>query len=457
MDDPGAAMNALRGLVLVAAVVAINVGVSGHDRQVDLSAQRRFSLAPETRALARSVRSPLRVTAFLNTSGAPARDARFLLSRFHEINRHITVSVIDPDANPSAARRYGIGTYSTVVLTSRGRRVDVASAEELDVATGILRLLRGQTRTVCLLTGHGEPSLDDTTPDGLSSIADLLRHNAYEAQSLDLTVGEDARVPDSCSAVLVIGPHDTLLPRETDALVAYAKAAGRLGVLASPLSNADPNPLISPWGLAFAGGLVLDPARSQGLDLSNLVVEDLPSASPVVEGVVRLQFPAAGGLLSERQEREGLTVARLAITSDRSWVETTPDQEISFTAGKDLPGPVLVAAAADDSRVEATGPRSSSGSVVRTRLFVTGSDTWADNRFLDKLGNRRLLVNALAWLTQTDQVVAAVSRPSTSRPLPLTAERQARILFVTVGVVPGVVVAGGLAPWLVARRRSRRR
>jgi ABC-type uncharacterized transport system involved in gliding motility auxiliary subunit len=94
---------------------------------------------------------------------------------------------------------------------------------------------------------------------------------------------------------------------------------------------------------------------------------------------------------------------------------------------------------------------------VRTRLFVTGSDTWVDNRFLDKLGNRRLLVNALAWLTQTDQVVAAVSRPSTSRPLPLTAERQARILFVTVAVVPGLVVAGGAVPWLIVRRRSRRR
>jgi hypothetical protein len=406
--------------------------------------------------LVRTVHSPLRVTAFLNTSGAAARDARFLLSRFHEINHRITVAVIDPDANPSAARRYGIGKYSTVVLTSRGRRVDVASAEELDVATGILRLVRGKTRTVCLLTGHGEPSLDDTAPDGLSSVADLLRHNAYDARALDLTVGEDARVPEACDAVLVIGPHDALLPRETDALVAYARAAGRMGVLASPLSNADPNPLISPWGMAFAGGLVLDPARSQGLDLSNLVVEDLPSASSVVDGVARLQFPAAGGLLSERKPREGLTISRLALTSDRSWVETTPDQDIRFDAGKDLPGPVLVVAAADDSHVEANGPRSSSGTVVRTRLLVTGSDTWLDNRFLDKLGNRRLLVNALAWLTQTDQVVAAVSRPSTSRPLPLTAERQARILFVTVGVVPGVVIAGGAAPWLLARRRSRR-
>jgi ABC-type uncharacterized transport system involved in gliding motility auxiliary subunit len=322
------------------------------------------------------------------------------------------------------------------------------------VATGILRLIRGDRRTVCMLTGHGEPELDDTTPDGLSEAADLLRHNAYEVEPLDLTVGEEARVPDSCSAVLVIGPRDALARRETDALVAFARGAGRLGVLASPLSNADPNPLLSPWGLAYAGGLVLDPARSQGLDLSNVIVEDIPTASPVVDGVTRLQFPATGGLLSERREREGLTVARLGVTSDRSWVETTPDDEISFTEGKDIPGPILVAAAADDSQVEATGPRAA-GRVVRTRLFATGSDTWVDNRFIDKLSNRRLFVNALAWLTQTDQVVAAVSRPNDSRPLPLTAERQSRILVVTVGLVPGLIVAVALGPWWWARRRSR--
>jgi ABC-type uncharacterized transport system involved in gliding motility auxiliary subunit len=76
-----------------------------------------------------------------------------------------------------------------------------------------------------------------------------------------------------------------------------------------------------------------------------------------------------------------------------------------------------------------------------------------DNRFIDTLSNRRLFVNALAWLTQTDQIVAAVSRPNTSRPLPLTAERQARVLFVTVGVVPLLIIVAGATPWLIARAR----
>ena len=69
------------------------------------------------------------------------------------------------------------------------RRVEAPNAEELEISTGILRLLRGRTRTLCVLTGHGEPALDDTSPEGLSEAASFFRHNAYRLELLDLTVG----------------------------------------------------------------------------------------------------------------------------------------------------------------------------------------------------------------------------------------------------------------------------
>ena len=47
------------------------------------------------------------------------------------------------------------------------------------------------------------------------------------------------------------------------------KADGRLMVLATPTSRADPNPLIASWGMRFTGGLVIDPARSENLDFAN--------------------------------------------------------------------------------------------------------------------------------------------------------------------------------------------
>jgi len=445
------------GLVLVAGVVGGNVVAYGHNAQADLSAAHRFSLAPQTKGVLDHVTASLEVTAFLNKAGATARDARFLLARYHELNRHISFSVVDPDADPTAARRYGISKYSTVVLTYKGRRVEAPSVTELDISTAILRLVRGGTKAVCVLTGHGEPALDDQSGAGLSKVGDVFRHNAYDIRTLDLTVGQ-ATVPADCTAVFDFGPRDRLGPQEVEAMNAYAKAAGRVMLVTSSLTNADPNPLIEPWGVHFLGGLVIDPKRSEGGDPTNVVVEDLPSASPVDDGVTRLQFPASAGLAPAREPREGLTVERLALTSDGSWVESNPDNEMEFDHN-DIPGPVVVATASDDSHVEASGEQRVPGGgahVVRTRVLITASDSWLTNDFLDRLGNRRFFVNGLAWLTQDEQLIATTAQVSTDRSLPLTAERQARILAITVGLVPGAIVGAGLLAHFGLRRRRRR-
>jgi len=452
----------VRGLaamvVAIGVVVAANVAAYGHDTQVDLSVAHRFTLSPETRALIRAVHAPLRIRAFLASHGGAADDARFLLSRYTELNSRIRFSVVDPDAHPGEARRFGITRYASVVLTYRGRRVDAPDAEELEISTAILRLLRGHVRPVCVLTGHGEPALDDTAPDGLSAVADLLRHNAYEPQDLDLSTS--SIVPKDCAAVIVAGPTDPLLPAEVQAIDAYTKADGRLMVLATPTSRADPNPLIASWGMRFTGGLVIDPARSENLDFANVIVERFPSASPVDAGVSRLQLPAGGGLfVAVPPDRPGLSVARLALASGRSFVETRPDTEIDFD-GLDIPGPVLVAAAADDSRVVAgeTGvPGRSGARIERTRVVVAGDVAFVTNRFLDHLSNARFLLNGVNWLTEEEQLLATTSRPSADRPLPFTGERQARVLAVTVGAVPGAIVAVGVLPTVVRRVRRRRR
>jgi len=243
------------------------------------------------------------------------------------------------------------------------------------------------------------------------------------------------------------------------AINAYAKAAGRVMLVTSSLTNANPNPLTEPWGVHFLGGLVVDPKRSEGGDPTNVVIESLPSASPVDDGVTRLQFPASAGVAVSNDLREGLTVERLAVTSDGSWLESNPDNEMQFDAG-DLPGPVVVATASDDSHVETSGEQRVPGGgarVVRTRVLITASDTWLTNDFLDRLSNRRFFVNGLGWLTQDEQLIATTAQVSTDRSLPLTTERQARILVLTVGLVPGLIIGAGLVAHFTWRRRRRRR
>ena len=99
-------------------LVVANMAASTQHGQLDLSGARRFSLSRESQTLAGAVRSPMRITAFLNAEGPAARDARFLMSRYHEINHRITTRVVDPDENPGEAKRFRIGSYASVVVES---------------------------------------------------------------------------------------------------------------------------------------------------------------------------------------------------------------------------------------------------------------------------------------------------------------------------------------------------
>jgi ABC-type uncharacterized transport system involved in gliding motility auxiliary subunit len=455
------ALRRRRGVLAAAAVLALvvagNVAAYAHDPELDLSAGHRYTLSKETVALVREVHHPLHVIAFVAGGGLEARRAGYLLARYHELNRAITYSVVDPEADPGEARRYGITAYSTVVLTYEGRRVDAPLPDEEDISTAILRLLRGGVRDVCVMTGEGEPSLSDRGPDGLSGVAALLRHNAFRPVPLDLAVG-DPSVPSRCAAVLDLGPEEPFLPATVQALLAYLRGGGRMMLLVSSLSGADPNPILEPYGMHFLGGLVLDPARSEGVDWSDVIVQKFPSVNPVDQGVSSMQLPAPSGLLVTEPQKGGLTVSTLAVTSHRSYLDPHPDRNgVAFGPG-DIPGPITVAAAADESELlptgehripEVTGPR-----IQRTRLVVVGCDTFMTNGFLDHLGNRRFLVNAVDWLTEQNQLVVATSPPVQNRPLPLTPALQAEILGLTVGAVPACMI-GTAVVWRWADRIRR--
>src|SRR4051794_17301149 len=214
---------ALVATAAVAVAVIVNMVAYQSHAEADLSAGGRFHLSADARALIKSVHAPMQFTVFVNATGGTARDARFLLARFRDLNRQIGYRVVDPDEDPATAKRMGVTGYGTTVVEYQGRRADAPSAAEGDLATSMLRVLRGRTLTVCALTGHGEAALDDDSADGLSSFGHLLQQNAYDTRLLDLVA--QSKVPDDCAAVVIAGVRTPLLPAEADALVAYERAA----------------------------------------------------------------------------------------------------------------------------------------------------------------------------------------------------------------------------------------
>jgi ABC-2 type transport system permease protein len=447
----GAAM-AARIVALIAVVVAMNVVVARSSAQVDLSADRRFTLAADTRDVVRSVAAPMKITAFLYERGGDARDARFLLERYHELNDRIDYDVIDPDERPGEARRYGISGYSTVVVEYQGRRVDAPEVSELQLSSAILRAVRGTTRTACALTGHGEQRFDDDGKSGLSSLRDLLTDNGYTIAPVDLTGG--GAVPASCQVVLELGPTVPLRDAEVAAVRTYAANAGRLLVFGDTQldSDADLNPLVEPWGISISNAVLLDPDRSVQGDPFGIVVQDFPTTNPIVRGVPSIQLTLATGLLGQSDEANGLTVSTLAQTSKAGFL----DADGNFSpSSPDIGGPIPVAVAADASKVESSGETRVGGDgarIVRTRVVAVGNSHFVENEFLGSLGNRRFVVNAMGWLAEDEQLLTVSTAPPQPRELPWTAERQRTVVAVAVIGVPSAVVALGVVVLVVGRR-----
>jgi ABC-type uncharacterized transport system involved in gliding motility auxiliary subunit len=301
--------------------------------------------------------------------------------------------------------------------------------------------VRGKVPTTCFVTGHGEPSIDDDGPDGFVSFATLARRNGFVPKARNIAVDG----LDGCDLVVLAGPRVPLAPTEVTALRHVLDADGKVMVLTDSFSNADVNPVLQGWGIAFLGGVLLDRASNLGNDPSTPVVTDFPSANQVVDGVPSLLAPAPGGLaVPQAQPRAGLTVSVLARSSGDSVLAADPEDP----AKGGIAGPVALAAAADLSRVAGDPPV-----VHRTRLLVVADVALAGNTSIQALGNAKLLANGLSWLARDEVLLTVGTSPPGVHPLTTDVGRRREAFVLTVLVVPlGVLLVGSQAVW---RRRRR--
>jgi ABC-2 type transport system permease protein len=427
----------LTALVAAALVALVAVWGSGTHALADLTAQETLTLSDVTIDVLAAVEDDVDVTAFIGRDDPGRVDAITLLDRYERRSRHVDVDVVDPDQRAGEAERFGIDPVLGGVVVRRGEDVELAAAAtEQDVTSAIARLVRGRTPLICLTTGHGEVPLDPET----------LELAGYAVDRVDLLV--DPVIPEGCEVVAVAAPASDLDGRASRALREWVDADGKLLALLDPVSTVDLGAVLAPYGLGIASGLVFegDPASVVNEDEAAPIVRRYSSAHPVVRGLPPTYFPGVQEVTVDDDVRApGLTVNRLADTSEVSYLETTPLAP-AFDPGVDRGGPVTIAAAADRSRVV------DETSVARTRLVVVGDVDFATTA-LDAAANRRFLLQAIGWLALDDDLIPLSSHLPRDRPLALTDARVAYARVLGVGVVPALLLIGYGLVWAVRRRR----
>jgi len=118
--------------------------------------------------------------------------------------------------------------YNAAVLETDGRRIQVMSTDENQIALGILRVIREQVTTVCFMEGHNEYPVENfefhthfegvaghSHGEGSSAIVQMRFHGVGRMRRALESSGYDVRkiipatmsaIPADCAAVLDVNP-----------------------------------------------------------------------------------------------------------------------------------------------------------------------------------------------------------------------------------------------------------
>ena len=426
---------ALRGWLTLGAQVLLAMALffvlqllaERHNRRIDLTPARTFELSASARQVAAGFDKPALITVFYNSQTSDARrDMADLLEQFHGAAPDLTYRMFDLDRSPAVAGKYGVSSYNSGVLEVGDDRLPLRSIDEAEITAALLSLSRARSRLVCFVTGHGERSPDNTDERaGYSALAKALDRERFAVQML-VTLPREG-VPSACTVLVLAGPSKDFAPGESEALLGHLRSGGRVLLLVDP--DAPPS--------------VLDFLRQVGVEARpDLIVDEqnrLVGADSFMPPVVQFRSEifhnslTAPALLSlarpvgpAEQHVEGVQVTSIAATSPDSWamvgVSQAPDGELRRRA-VDQPGPLSVGVLANFAP---SAPDATPG-----QLLVFGDSDFATNFYLDLLGNRDLILSAIAVLAE-DPALIAVRRKSqpggTLSPIALT-DAQSRVVF----------------------------
>ena len=209
--SPKIRASVLRLILLFGAVAAINLGVYRHEIfQYDATAQKVYSLAPETEELVKSLPGKLRIRAFFLGGFVTDPKVRKLLEELQR--RGAELSMFDPEKDLISLERYGITQSETLHLSlelpnAETRTVKLSHSLGEEALVGALKkLARTGSRLILVSKGHGEPSLEDKTENGYLFFREALEGENLEVRGVAL--GAAPALPDETKLLIISAPRD---------------------------------------------------------------------------------------------------------------------------------------------------------------------------------------------------------------------------------------------------------
>jgi ABC-type uncharacterized transport system involved in gliding motility auxiliary subunit len=430
---------ALYVIVIIAVIIAANWLANGHNKTVDVTANKQFTLSDQTKKVTGGLKRD--VTFYYFDKSDSYDRARDMLDRYRNLSPHIKVDYVDPDKKPDVARAEGMRNFGDIIIDNGEKKETAKGLTEEELTGALVRDIKSGARTACFVQGSGEHTLDDTGREGYSSLKDVLEKNNYKTQSISLI--QSPEVPKTCNILVIGGPKNDYLQPAIEAVKTFVNGGGRALINFDPTLNLSTqklgdtpmlSALVAEWGVTTNPDVVIDISSASRLFGQFAPIVGSYEQHPIVTvmGDNATVFPLARSL-----DVKSPAVKLFSSTED-SYALTNPKlpvKEEDLTKGKK--GPFVMGAAAT------VGPPAQEG-----RLVVVGSSNWASNYILGApIANRDLVLNMMNWLTSDEDLISIRPKQPEDRRLRVT-NAGLRIIFLSsVIFLPMIVIFSGVSVW----------
>jgi ABC-type uncharacterized transport system involved in gliding motility auxiliary subunit len=412
------------------------------NKTFDTTANKRFTLSQETQKIVKGLPGDVNIIYFDTKDGFSAAQA--MLDRYKNLSTKVHVQYVDAQKQRTLASSYGVRS-ATAFVELNGRREEAKQLTEESITGAFLKVLKG-VRTVCVVSGSGEHSLDQTEGGGLSVYKTLLARDNYETKPLTLI--DKTAVPSNCNVVVVAGPQSDYTANEVSALKTYIEGGGRVLFLLDPpidfgrehiAENNGLTDLLANWGVTADKDLVLEQnpmGQLFGMGPEIPLVSSYES-QPIVNDLKDhiTGFPVARSLQVKNGAKT--TVSKLFSTSDAAVAAVhLTGKSVSMDAPDNKKGPFVLGAAGTYD----TGKPSDPG-----RFVVIGNSGFLTNSMITFQGNRDLALNAVNWLSSDEDLISIRPKDPEDRRLNANQSQMNTFAYTDLIAIPLIIIIGGIA------------
>ena len=490
-DEIKSLLRQRRGEILIQTIGLVGIAIAiGYlsvrfPARVDMTEAHLYSLSPQTAEMLKRLDKPVHITFFYDPM---MRDTVEFYKLMGAQTDKVTVEFHDPMLNPAQARLRGVEFAGTALMESEGRKITVNTALEADIANGILRVAQGIQQKVCFLDGHGEPDpfsreqhdhLEGTAGHthglgqqfvlherhGMGKLRHSLENMNYVVEKVSLLKG--GKSLDGCAVLVVAGPQTELVSSEVKEISRYIEDGGNAFFMLDPFIKTGLEPLIRRLGVVLDDDLIIDEESHFWADVSSPAVTQY-NAHAITTDLPLTFFPGARSL-SPTEQRVADTYVRPLINSSRQSYGERDPQRAEFDSKTDLPGPLTIMVAVNKDPNYASASQAVMRDLLqapgevdtdklktekkvdkdarKSRIVIVGDSDFATNSFFHILGNGRLFLNTINFLTVQENLIGLEPKTYDLPRVNLTNRQMKGTFFLSIVLIPALMAFIGLAVW----------